>query len=169
MAGSSIPRTTKKAVRKGIFLMKKHPMATALVGITIGWALADRHYKSDSMKKMMEARYRATNLDFDDTSFGGLGKAGYLGSDDDDMFRKTGKTGPTKPGSADWDSVMKYPSGPQVRYDMDYHEQPFWTDPLFVPRQRDPVQPASVRNSGIETTVASQSTVFAGIDSTNSF
>ena len=96
-------------------------------------------------------------------SVNGLGQAVFKdsGSDMDNMFRKTGHTGAPAPGTGRWDTVMPSPSGPQVRYDADYHAQPMMMDPalekMLAERGKRPVvQNASVRH-GYETQV------FAGI------
>ncbi len=103
--------------------------------------------------------------------FDGLGKAGMLGDDEDDMFRKTGWTGKYAFGTKE--PIHPMPSGPNIRYDLDFHEAPLMTDPIYEnakrPRDATQFQPASVRNMNMETTVALESAVFAGIDQTNAF
>ena len=86
-------------------------------------------------------------------SMNGLGQAVYKdsGSDMDNMFRKTGHTGAPAPGTGRWDTVLPSPSGPQVRYDADYHAQPIMMDPelekMLAERGRRPVvQRASIRH-----------------------
>lgn len=84
------------------------------------------------------------------------------GTPADDMFRKTGHTGAPAPGTGRWDTVMPSPSGPQVRYDAEYHTQPIMMDPelekmLAERGPRPPKQPTSVRH-GYEPVI------FAGID-----
>ena len=93
----------------------------------------------------------------------GLGQAVFKdsGSDMDNIFRKTGHTGAPAPGTGRWDTVMPSPSGPQVRYDAEYHTQPMMMDPalekMLAERGKRPVvQNASVRH-GHDTHV------FAGI------
>lgn len=83
----------------------------------------------------------------------GLGQAVYKdsGSDMDNMFRKTGHTGAPAPGTGRWDTVLPSPSGPQVRYDAEYHAQPIMMDPelekMLAERGRRPVvQRASIRH-----------------------
>ena len=83
----------------------------------------------------------------------GLGKAKFKtgGSDMDTLFRKTGHTGSAAPGTGRWDTVMPSPSGPQVRYDADYHTQPLMMDPqlekMLQERGKRPVvQSASIRH-----------------------
>ena len=96
-------------------------------------------------------------------SINGLGQAVFKdsGSGSDNTFRRTGHTGATAPGTGRWDTVMPSPSGPQVRYDADYHRQPIMMDPQLekMLAERGPrpvVQNASVRH-GHDTHV------FAGI------
>jgi len=96
-------------------------------------------------------------------SISGLGQATFKtsGSEMDNLFRKTGHTGAPAPGTGRWDTVMPSPSGPQVRYDADYHAQPLMMDPslekMLKERGKRPVvQSPSVRH-GYETQV------FAGI------
>ena len=84
------------------------------------------------------------------------------GTPTDDMFRKTGHTGAPAPGTGRWDTVMPSPSGPQVRYDAEYHTQPIMMDPemermLAERGPRPPKQPTSVRH-GYEPVI------FAGIN-----
>ena len=104
-------------------------------------------------------------------AFSGLGKAGMLGDEDDDMFRKTGWTGKHAYGTPE--PIHPMPSGPKIRYDLDFHEAPLMTDPIYEnakrPRDASQFQPASVRNMNMETTVALETSVFAGIDHTNTF
>ena len=83
----------------------------------------------------------------------GLGQAKFKtgGSDMDTLFRKTGHTGSAAPGTGRWDTVMPSPSGPQVRYDADYHTQPLMMDPqlekMLQERGKRPVvQSASIRH-----------------------
>lgn len=73
------------------------------------------------------------------------------GTNMDTLFNQTGKTGPTPPGTGRWDSIdpeVPPPSGPQVRYDLDYHTQAWITEPKFEEsaRERPVVQPGSVRH-----------------------
>lgn len=73
------------------------------------------------------------------------------GTELDDIFRKTGHTGAPAPGTGRWDTVMPSPSGPQVRYDAEYHTQPLMMDPMLekMIAERGPrpaKQPASVRH-----------------------
>ena len=84
----------------------------------------------------------------------GLGQAKFKtgGTDMDDVFRKTGHTGSVNStGTGRWDTVMPSPSGPQVRYDADYHTQPLMMDPqlekMLQERGKRPVvQSASIRH-----------------------
>ena len=105
--------------------------------------------------------------------FDGLGKAGMLGDENDDMFRKTGYTGKHAFGTPE--PIHPMPSGPKISYRLEDHEQPMMLDPIYErakrPRDASQFQPASVRNMNLETTVSGgfESTVFAGIDQTNTF
>ena len=105
--------------------------------------------------KMMFDQYR---------NMSGLGQAVFTdsGNEMDDLFNKTGKTGPTAPGTGQWDTVMPSPSGPQVRYDADYHAQPIMMEPLLEENrtERPLVQPPSVRHNY-------ETAVFAGINGMN--
>lgn len=75
-------------------------------------------------------------------------------------IQKTGKTGPTKYGTGKWDTVMPSPQGQDVRYDAEYHTQPWIDDPNFTPRERPVVQQSSVRHNY-------ETMVFAGIPGIN--
>jgi hypothetical protein len=84
----------------------------------------------------------------------GLGQATFKtsGNNMDNLFRKTGHTGAVNAtGTGRWDTVMPSPSGPQVRYDAEYHSQPLMMDPelekTLAERGRRPVvQSASIRH-----------------------
>ena len=97
-------------------------------------------------------------------NMGSLGQAVFKdsGTEMDDLFNKTGKTGPTAPGTGRWDTVMPAPSGPDVRYDADYHAQPIMMEPLLEENrtERPVVQQPSVRHNY-------ETAVFAGINGMN--
>ncbi len=120
----------------------------------------------DIMRRQNEANWNYQEATANDLF--GLGRAGTIGDEMDDMFRKTGWTGKHAYGNPE--PIHPMPSGPKVGYRAEEHEQrgPV-LDPMYTARTRPKLQPASVRNMGLETTVALHSDVFAGIDTTNTF
>ena len=123
--------------------IRKNPTLVGLSLIGMGFYI----FQKDLFLALTKLRENATSV-------GGLGKAGMLGDEDDDMFRKTGWSGKHAFGTKE--PIHPMPSGPKIRYDLDYHEAPLMTDPIYEnakrPRDASQFQPASVRNMNMETT-----------------